>query len=299
MIPLLVFPVLAALLVYQAGRRDAARDPRLTAALLFLLAILPLLSAFLPKVAVFDAVSAAGASESSFPWIKWIIAVWAAGFLIQLARIAAAMVALKRWKNESSEMERIAGVSIRESVRVNGPVAAGILSPVIFVPTGWHTWPEESRKVAIEHELAHHRRRDPLWRLLAAIARAIHWYHPLVHWMSRRFIEQCEFACDSIVLEKGISAKTYARVLCDFADGRSQSPLAVAMAEQGSLEGRIVRILKPAAGGGTMPLVVLGLMGTMAACSLSMIGRAANDPQPVPAKEIELRFSANPFPANP
>jgi hypothetical protein len=43
MIPLLLFPVLAAGVVWLAGRRDPARDPRLTTLSLCLLALFPLL----------------------------------------------------------------------------------------------------------------------------------------------------------------------------------------------------------------------------------------------------------------
>lgn len=299
MIPLLVFPLVAAFLIYQAGRRDAARDPRLTISLLILLAALPLMSAFLPKIDVFRAPTEAPAPEGTFSWGSMIVAVWSVGFLIQLARIVAALISLERWKNESTEVAQEAGVSIRESARVSGPVAAGIRRPVIFVPHDWKTWGDESRRVVIEHELAHHRRRDPLWRLLATFARSVHWYHPLVHWMSKRFVEQCEFACDAIVLKNGVSSKAYARVLCEFAGAKSPSPLAAAMAEQSSLECRVLRILQPATEKRNSALAALGLMGLLAACSLSMIGQKQNRLDPVPAKEIELRLTADPFPGNP
>jgi len=145
--------------------------------------------------------------------------------------------------------------------------------------------------------MAHHHRRDPLWRLLAEIARAIHWYHPLVHWMARRLEMQCEFACDAAVLQKGADVKSYAGVLCDFATNRPLPALALAMASAHSLESRVVRMLSPSGVAGTSMLLVLACAGFGAACLLAIIGRGNGLPQGVSAEEVEIRWAANPFPA--
>lgn len=76
--------------------------------------------------------------------------------------------------------------------------------------------------------------------------------------MARRFMLQCEFACDAIVLEKGIDAKNYANVLCDFAEERSTSRLALSIAETSSLEARVRRRLVPASGFSNKALLALG-----------------------------------------
>lgn len=193
-------------------------------------------------------------------------------------------------------VDRVAGVEIRKLADLRGPVAAGVLKPVVFVPASWEEWPEESRRVVLEHELAHHRRRDPLWRLLAEAACAVHWYHPLVRWMARRLTIQCEFACDAIVLREGTDVKAYAQVLCDFAEDHSFSPLALSMAETSSLESRVTRMLKPAGTVATAMLLVLGGLGMIAAISLSMIGRQTKNDAPVPAAEVQLRLTADAFP---
>jgi beta-lactamase regulating signal transducer with metallopeptidase domain len=174
--------------------------------------------------------------------------------------------------------------------------AAGVWKPVVFVPASWCEWPEESRRVVLEHELAHHLRRDPLWRLLVELACAVHWYHPLVRWMARRFIMQCEYACDAMVLGKGIDAKVYARVLCDFAEERPHSPLALSMAETSSLESRVSRMLKPARCLSWKTLMLLGGVGLVSACMISMVGRKAGIDAPVPAVETRLRLKKDPFP---
>ncbi|MEO7098316.1 MAG: M56 family metallopeptidase [Luteolibacter sp.] len=295
MIPVLTFSFIAAGLVFLAGRKDAARDPRLTVLLLVLSAAFPLLAAMLPKIAVLPA-AAGVAGEAEFPWGKILLSVWALGFAVAMGRLVRAAVGLQRWRNRSVEVDRVAGVAICELEDLRGPVAAGVFKRVVFVPASWSSWPEESRRVVLKHELAHHRRRDPLWRLLAEVACAIHWYHPLVRWMTRRFIMQCEYACDAMVLREGIDAKAYARVLCDFAEKRSISPLALSMAETSSLESRVKRMLMPGRGFSGKSLLALGVLGLIAACSLSMIGPESGNDAPVPAEEVHLRLTADPFP---
>lgn len=295
MIPILLFSTVAAALVLLAGRRDAARDPRLTVLLLVLSAAFPLMLLMMPKIGVLP-VAAGVAGEAGFPWGNVLLAVWALGFVVAAGRLACAALALQRWKTRSVEVDRVGGVVVCELPELRGPVAAGVWKPVIFVPASWRDWPEESRRVVLEHELAHHLRRDPLWRLLAELACAVHWYHPLVRWMAGRFIMQCEYACDAMVLGSGIDAKVYARVLCDFAEERPHSPLALAMAEKSSLESRVSRMLESAPGISGKALLALGGFGLIAACSLSMIGSESGIETPVPAGEVRLRLTADPFP---
>lgn len=296
MIPALTFSIISAALVFLAGRKDAARDPRLTVLLLIMLGAFPLMAAVLPEIRVLPShdgtVSTPGVS-----WIDYLPAIWAAGFVLAAIRLLHAIAVLHRWKKQAKEVDRIDGVAICELPGLQSPVAAGLWNPVIFVPASWHAWPAGHKRIVLAHELAHHTRRDPLWRLLAELACAVHWYHPLAHWMKRRFIMQCEYACDARVLDKGIDPKAYASVLCDFASQCSPSPLAPAMAETNSLESRVCRMLKPPGSFSARALTLLALLGVLTACSLSMLGRKHQNPAAIPAAEIELRWSANPFPA--
>lgn len=295
MIPAITFSILAAGLVFLAGRKDAARDPRLTVLLLVLSAAFPLMLGMMPKIEILPATEGVG-TEAGFPWGKVLLEIWALGFIVSISRLALAAMVLRSWRNRSVIVDRVAAVEIRELPDLRGPVAAGVFKPVVFVPSSWREWPEESRRAVLEHEMAHHRRRDPLWRLLVELACAVHWYHPLVRWMARRFIMQCEYACDAMVLSEGIDAKTYTTVLCDFAEEPSFSPLALSMAESSSLESRVMRMLKPAGTVGTTMLLALGALGLAAAFSLSMIGRQTKNDAPVPTEEVRLRLTADPFP---
>ncbi|MDP4623995.1 MAG: M56 family metallopeptidase [Akkermansiaceae bacterium] len=291
MIALATFSLIATGLVLLAGRKDAARDPRLTFSLLMLMAVLPLLGFFLPKIEVLP--TTAAASTSTFPWAIVLTTIWASGLLICIARLAWAAIGLNRWRKRATEIESIDGVAVLELPELRGPVAAGIFRKVIFVPESWKTFPKDEQKMVLAHELAHHRRRDPLWRLCAELARAAHWYHPLAHWMAKRFSLQCEYACDESVIRQGSDAKRYATLLCDFAEKRANSPFALAMADSSSLEKRVGRMFQPTSRSGILTFAILGSFGAITACALAMLG---NQQTHVPDAEIQLRMTANPFP---
>ncbi len=288
MIATLAFSLIAAGLVLLAGRKDAARDPRLTLFLLILMALLPLLAAFVPKVAVLPAVATDG-----FAWGKWLSGIWAVGAALFIARLALAARGLGIWRKRSAKVGEISGVEIREVAGLRGPVAAGIWRKVIFVPKTWSTWNEADQQIVLRHELSHHRRRDPLWRMCTEVARAAMWWHPLAHWMAARFNLQCEYACDEAVVREGTDAKTYASLLCGIAERQTHAPLALAMANPSSLHRRVARMLRPSPRFGTLAFAIFATLGAATACALSVVGAK------VPAisdTEIRLRLTADPFP---
>ncbi len=288
MIASLTFSIIAAGLVLIAGRKDAARDPRLTLFLLVLMALVPVMAAFVPKVAVLPALATDG-----FSWGKWLIGIWVVGFAFFLTRLALAAHGLRMWRKRSAKVGEIRGVEIREVSGLRGPVAAGVFRKMIFVPETWSTWNEADQEIVLRHELSHHRRRDPLSRLCAEIARAAMWWHPLAHWMAGRFNLQCEYACDEAVVSEGTDARTYASLLCGIAEKQSHASLALAMANPSSLQRRVARMLRPSPRLGALAFVTFAIIGTATACALSVIGAK------VPAiseKEIQLRLTANPFP---
>lgn len=293
---MLLFPVVCALLVLAAGRGDAARDPRFSGLMLMALALFPL-ALFLPKVAVVPVGVVAGAA-SGFPWWSWVIGIWATGAAIRAVRLGLAVRELSGWRGRSRWVGSEKGVEVRSLAGLAGPVASGVLRPVIFVPPGWSIWSEETRRMILEHELAHHRRRDPLWRWIAEIACAIHGGNPLVVWISRRLVMQCEYACDALVLRNGVRPDDYARLLCDFAQDRSPNGPVLAMAVRSSLEFRVRRLMKPQRERGSAPLLVLTVLAVLAGGGLALIGVTAGSDDAILQEDAELRWAADPFPEN-
>ncbi|WP_411826885.1 M56 family metallopeptidase [Luteolibacter sp. AS25] len=295
MIAFVVFSLFASLLVYAVGRKDAARDPKLTVCLILLLAAFPLLSVAMPKFSLLPATEAS-TPGGDFPWLGILFGIWLAGFVFQLARLVFAVKCLSRWRKLSHETDRKNGISIRLLDGLESPVAAGIFHKLIFVPHDWHLWEENRREMVIAHEIAHHRRNDPFWRLCVELVCAVHWYHPLVHWMSKRYIIQCEYACDESVIRSGANPRAYAHTLCDVAQKKAAPTFAFAMADKSSLELRVRRISESGNRRKSLAVAVAAITGLLSALALSAIGSEKPKGITPDAAEIQLRLTANPFP---
>ncbi|MFT4175606.1 MAG: M56 family metallopeptidase [Luteolibacter sp.] len=292
MLSILLFSVIAAALVFIAGRKDAARDPRLSVTVLVLLLAFPLFRVVLPKWEILPEI-AAGSEKSG---ISWLMIGWGMGAGLFLMRLAFAALGLAKWHRRSVLIGRRGRVEIRELGDLHGPVAAGVFHPVIYVPKGWEELSAETRQMVLSHEMQHHVRRDPLLRWVIEIVRAIHWYQPLVHWMARRWIDQCEYACDAAVLKQGVAPRRYAGVLCEFAE-RKNPAFSFAMAEAGSLEKRIRRMVSATPQRSRWLGVYLAL-GMMAALALTLVTARGTAEMPISQEEVQMRLSANPFPGN-
>jgi len=291
----IAFSLVAAAAVWLAGRRDAARDPRLTLLALALLAVFPLLF-FLPKAPLLPPGDFKAASPALSRWLPWL---WAAGVAIASLRLFAALGVLIRWRRKSERIELRDGIDLRLLPGLAGPVAAGIFKPVIFVPEAWHHWSAEVREAVLAHETKHHQRRDPLWRAIGAAACALHWFNPFVGWMARRLAEQCEFACDEALLAEGMPADRYAHVLCDLAAPAHSPATTLAMAHESGLEARVQRMFATSPRSSRLALAALLSVTLLAALGLAVVKRADPPARPaIPLDEIRLRLDAEPFPAH-
>jgi HEAT repeat protein/beta-lactamase regulating signal transducer with metallopeptidase domain len=190
----------------------------------------------------------------------WIIV--AAALLMRLAIGALAARRLVRralpardlsWHQLLKDAQEMAGVSapvrLYESPDVGMPVTLGVLRPTIIVPPVATSWSEERRLTVLVHELAHIRRNDVATCLTARVACALHWMNPLVWRAARKLRDECERACDDLVIRSGMTASTYADDLLDIVRnaGSSRSPaVALPMAQRSDFEGRLLAILEPA-----------------------------------------------------
>jgi len=296
-----LFSLAAAALVWLAGRRDAARDPRLTVVVLVILAGFPLLS-FLPKVRV-EGAWMADLPEANMRWVAWLGWVWAAGVVLFSLRLVAALVQLTLWRRRSVAVTDEDFIGIKPEIRVlDGlacPVAAGLFRPLILVPPAWRDWTPALRKTVVAHEAAHHARRDPLWRAIAAVACTLHWWNPLVWWMAARLTDQCEYACDERVLHGGMAPRGYAGDLLHVAAVCRAPATTLAMAGSHGLEARVRRMLAPPAAWSPAGVACLAVLAFSSAVALAVFDRGPADYIPrVDSEEIRMRLMADPFPGD-
>jgi beta-lactamase regulating signal transducer with metallopeptidase domain len=97
-------------------------------------------------------------------------------------------------------------VRIMEFTRLKGPMAFGLTRRIIGLPSNFETQHSRAQQeVILAHELAHLAARDSWWQLLAEIAVAALWWHPLVWLGQRRLQDASETAADesSLLVQNG------------------------------------------------------------------------------------------------
>ena len=143
------------------------------------------------------------AAASGMPWLQILIGVWLGGAAIYLA------VHWSRHQNfladamANGRTVDVAGVpyDIVASASVEGPLATGLIHPLILVPEDFEQrFTPDQQRLALLHEQSHHRRGD-IWACLAAmLLTALLWFNPFAHMALRAFRRDMEAACDARVL---------------------------------------------------------------------------------------------------
>ena len=198
-------------------------------------------------------------------WASALLLIWAVGAFISISRLlvgswkiraiarAAQPLCDREWRTLTRELSERLSVSrhvrLGTTPEVAVAVTAGVRRPVLLLHDGARKWAADRRRVVLLHELAHVRRRDWLTFLLAELAVAVYWFHPLA-WLARREARtSAERACDDLVLESGTKPSVYAAHLLGIV--RSLKPgvggalPVLAMARPSQFEGRMRAILNP------------------------------------------------------
>ncbi|HSF39794.1 MAG TPA: M56 family metallopeptidase [Thermoanaerobaculia bacterium] len=202
---------------------------------------------------------------SALSWRSVVLSLWLTGALAVLAPLAVSLLRV-RWQHRNARpvedaawieaLDRArADLGIRRAVElVEGggevmPMTWGWRRPVILLPAGSHSWPASRRRAVLLHELAHVARGDYLTQLVSEVARALHWWNPLVWRAAGKLRLESEHACDDQVLTAGARPSDYAGDLLDIARSlralRATAPAGLAMARPSELTGRLLAVLDP------------------------------------------------------
>jgi bla regulator protein blaR1 len=200
------------------------------------------------------------------PAIEWRLvfgALWAAGALLVLARLALGLTTVHliarnatparspRWSALLAAAAKRLGVRRAVGLRIGPPgavpVTCGTIHPLIILPPDAESWSDDRLTVVLTHELAHVRRLDVLTHITGQVALAAFWFHPLTWLATTRLRRERERACDDLVLAAGACPSRYAHDLLSLVDALQATPAppaaALAMARRTEIEGRLVAIL--------------------------------------------------------
>jgi len=203
---------------------------------------------------------------SFLPAVEWLVPLlWLAGAAFVTGRWVVGQVGLRRWEgttqgtispewlvtiHHEAKLAALRELHLFESAAVEIPLTWGLVHTVVMLPAAGAGWSEAHRRYALRHELAHVLRRDCLSEFVSCLARALHWYNPLVWFAARRQQRLAEQASDDFVLQSDEPATAYAQFLVDLA-GRSgktwRSFGACAMAGSSPMRERIISILDESA----------------------------------------------------
>ena len=104
------------------------------------------------------------------------------------------------------------------SEKVTSPAVYGIIRPKIILPLSYK---DRDIELIIQHEKTHIRGLDNLWRMIAFMVVAVHWFNPLAWMFLRALLADLELSCDERVLVKlGVDrSKEYATALLESRQG--------------------------------------------------------------------------------
>lgn len=190
----------------------------------------------LPGVVPRESASPAWTTIWSFLWASVGLAIVGRTVLGRLAlgrAFARAEPFDARTRVELSRLGRRLGLAIPIGARISDeialPLVFGFRRPRILLPRCSGDWDPATLEMVLLHELAHARRGDVTTLLLARLAAAVFWWHPLVWPAVARLRHQAECAADDLVLRGGARPRVYARALVEIAR-RACSPLHAAAA---------------------------------------------------------------------
>ena len=246
-------------------------------------------------------------------WLPLVVALWAAGASVLSLRMALGLLWIRHlraahqgplqaeWQARLDALARGFGllrhVALRVVDRLDSPVSAGWLHPVVLLPSALLTrMPVELLEALLAHELAHIRRHDYLVNLLQGLAEALLFYHPVTWWLSRRIRIEREQVADRIAADLTGQPRRLALALSALSDLHPHHPAPLHLAQAahgGQLMSRIQHLVQPGrrATGGR---IAFPLVGLAAACIALVAHAQVSAPEPLPASSATPNTSVAP-----
>ena len=174
-------------------------------------------------------------------WPMWVTALYLAGVGTMVLRIVLGLVAVRGYRRNShpitdrrlgeladvvcAQLGCTRGIELRESTRLSTPATIGWHRPMLLLPANWRSWTDDERHAVLAHEIEHVRRNDFASWMAAQLGIALHFYHPLVHWLANRLRLQQELAADAAAARLVGGQRKYVTTLAAMALRQADEPL--------------------------------------------------------------------------
>ena len=252
------------------------------------------MSVFLDELARELTGPAAPRQARRWSWPEWLALGFLASMCAGFARLGLGILAVIRLRSRSrplhdftldeeiqllrAELSCTRPVEVRETSELQTPATLGWRRPLLLLPFDWREWSHAELRAILAHELAHVIRGDFLSGLIAQFSVALHFYHPLAHWLAKRLRLEQELAADAWGAELSGGSPNYLMTLAQMAlrheDRGVAGPARAFLPSRGTLVTRIemlrnTRVLRT----GMLPFSArAGTIGMLASLGLAVAG---------------------------
>ena len=305
--------LLLALVCRKSARRVFGAGPAFTLWLLPpVMATLPYWPALPATWAVTSTILVVPAARTlmaqAAPWSSathWAVMVWAAGASLCVIRL---IVHYRRLTRQTRPLPAdmapalfCVGFDIdsrRVRLHPNGPAVLWAPRSLLLLPPDFFDrFDRAEQLLVLRHEQAHLRRGDTWWALLAELALALLWFHPLAWLAMPRFRLDQELACDERVLRQSPQDETaYANTLLH-SIGMDSTPVLIPWLAEPQLKERLTMIQRLRPGALRRRLGFVALASLMLGSAI--VAHAAGNDQGNKGAEANLSYNATVQPQYP
>ena len=90
-------------------------------------------------------------------------------------------------------------ITTRTSEEISSPLMIGVFRPTLLLPA-IEMKPEQLNNV-LAHEITHFKRKDIMYKWFISMVKCIHWFNPIVYYISKQADIECEISCDLEVVK--------------------------------------------------------------------------------------------------
>jgi len=173
-------------------------------------------------------------------WLAGIalVVLWGAGCVVMVVRQARGVARVLGMWGAASPLasSRVRGwladwlgdsggerVEVRTSAAVRAPMILSWGRPRILLPAFFAVDATQTARMALAHEASHLHRRDLWWGWVPALADCVFWFHPMIRWAVREYVQAREEACDEHAIRlTGAEPAGYGEMLIGFGVDRAR-----------------------------------------------------------------------------